>query len=113
MVFKSNLYSVASYKSHTASICIVYSSAQSVIDTLLQRRMVLVLCVYFLLATSVNGLFRCPKSGPTFTEDGCSTCHICHTDLTPTSLPTCENGTLCDVTLGYCNFKDQVVCPCK
>jgi len=73
--------------------------------------MVLVLCLYFLLATSVSGLFRCPKPGNTFTEDGCSTCTICHQDLTATSLPTCENGTLCDVTLGYCNFKDQVVCP--
>jgi len=74
--------------------------------------MVLVYCIYFLLAvSSVHGLFRCPKAGPTFTEDGCSTCHICHQDLTPTSLPTCENGTLCDLTKGYCDFKDGVVCP--
>jgi len=70
-----------------------------------------VLCLYFLLASSVSGLFRCPKAGKTFTEDGCATCHICHQDLSPTSLPTCENGTLCDITLGYCQFKDQVVCP--
>jgi len=70
-----------------------------------------VLCFTILLATTVSGLFRCPKEGPTFTDDACSTCHICHQDLTPTSLPTCENNTLCDVTLGYCAFKDQVVCP--
>jgi len=71
-----------------------------------------VLCTYLLLATvSVSGIFRCPKSGRTFTEDGCATCHICHQDLNVTPLPTCENGTLCDITLGYCNFKDQVVCP--
>lgn len=74
--------------------------------------MVYRVCIVFLLATTVSaGLFRCPKSGATFTEDGCATCHICHTDLTSTSLPTCENGTLCDITLGYCNFKDQVTCP--
>jgi len=72
---------------------------------------VLVVCLTVLSAVTVHGLFRCPKEGPTFTEDGCATCHICHQDLTPTSLPTCENGTLCDITLGYCNFKDEVVCP--
>jgi len=69
------------------------------------------LCLCILLAASAHGLFRCPKPGMVFTEDGCSTCHICHDDLTPTSLPTCENGTMCDLTTGLCEFKEYVVCP--
>jgi len=74
--------------------------------------MVLVVCLYLALAGAVSGkMFTCEKPGRTFTDDACGTCHICHKDLTPTSLPTCENGTQCDITLGFCNFKDQVVCP--
>jgi len=73
---------------------------------------VFVVIVASSLAMPMDDLgFGCSEPGKTFTDDGCTTCHICSQDLTPTALPTCENGTLCDITLGYCNFADQVVCP--